>query len=66
MRVDWIVKRKGEQLVVVGMEERDGELGAERRGEGGVGGWFRMKRRGGRGKQDGNESDGGSPDGNRA
>jgi hypothetical protein len=50
----------------VGMEERDGELGAERRGEGGVGGWFRMKRRGGRGKQDGNESDDGSPDGNRA
>jgi hypothetical protein len=66
MRVDWIVKRKGEQLVVVGMEERDGELGAERRGEGGVGGWFRMRRRGGRGKQDGIESDDGSPDGNRA
>jgi hypothetical protein len=62
MRVDWIVKRKGEQLVVVGMGERDGELGSERRGESGVGGWFRMRRRGGR-KADGSGSgEEGSPD----
>jgi hypothetical protein len=68
MSVDWIVKRKGEQLVVVGMEEKDEELGRERKGEGGVGGWFRLKRRGG-GKADGSGSgsgEEGSPDGLRA
>jgi hypothetical protein len=48
MRVDWIVKRKGERLVVVGMDEADGDLGGEGRGRGrgGVGGWFKMRRRG--------------------
>jgi hypothetical protein len=46
MRVDWIVKRKGEQLVVVGMEEVDEDVCGERRGRGGAGGWFKMRRRG--------------------
>ena len=61
MQVEWIVKRKGEQLVVVGMGERDGDLGGEGRGRGGVGGWFRMRRRGA-GREDGDREEG-SPEG---
>ncbi|KAI4714298.1 hypothetical protein J4E89_001748 [Alternaria sp. Ai002NY15] len=61
MQVDWIVKRKGEQLVVVGMGERDGELEGEGRGRGGIGGWFRMRRRGA-GREDGDGEEG-SPEG---
>ncbi|KAI4945005.1 hypothetical protein J4E91_008350 [Alternaria rosae] len=58
MQVDWIVKRKGEQLVVVGMGERDGDLEGEGRGKGG---WFRMRRRGAGGREGDREE--GSPEG---
>lgn len=57
LRVDWIVKRSGDQLVVVGKGEAEG-LGGEGGGEsGGVGEWFRMRRRGER-KMLGVERDG--------
>ncbi|CAE7034196.1 hypothetical protein P3342_007248 [Pyrenophora teres f. teres] len=44
LSVDWIVKRKDDQLVVVGKGEADD---AGEGGSGGVGEWFRLRRRGG-------------------
>ena len=61
MQVDWIVKSKGEQLVVVGMGERDGDLRGD--GRGGVGGWFRMRRRGGVDREREGDGEEGSPEG---
>ena len=46
LRVDWIVKRKNDQLVVVGRSEADGAIEGSGSEGGRVGQWFRMRKRG--------------------